>query len=166
RNCSDSPNNCNNPPVNNQPPVTNNNQGVNNNNSTINRNNPQETLQALLVLMNNNPGLFNNMENQTNSPKAYSEYTDSRKKPTELKMTNLIDFEEAKGNKDPDIEMEEVHKDQENLESHDPVVQNQEKNESAKPLEASKIELPKVNKKKEDVKVLLDKERVVKIRDL
>ncbi|CAG8775098.1 10873_t:CDS:1, partial [Ambispora leptoticha] len=58
RNCPDSLNNRNNPPVNNRPPTT------NNNNSTPNGNDPQETLQALLALMNNNPGLFNNVGNQ------------------------------------------------------------------------------------------------------
>ncbi|CAG8788277.1 3967_t:CDS:2, partial [Racocetra persica] len=57
--------------------------------------------------------------------------------------------------KDPDVEMEEVYKDHEGQELQDPVTQNQDQNqdEFAELLEIKKVEPPKVNKKKEDVKV-------------
>ncbi|CAG8709149.1 36079_t:CDS:2, partial [Racocetra persica] len=60
-----------------------------------------------------------------------------RKKSTRMKTTDLIDLEEGKSTKDPDVEMEEVHEDHESQELQDPITQNQDQDqdESAKLLE-------------------------------
>ncbi|CAG8846459.1 32457_t:CDS:2, partial [Racocetra persica] len=94
-------------------------------------NDPQETLQALLALMNNNPDIFNNARNQTSylgipkdeslfllaempiRPKSIVNMPILRKKSTRTKITDLIDLEEGESTKDPDVEMEEVHEDHE-----------------------------------------------------
>ncbi|CAG8674548.1 21328_t:CDS:2, partial [Racocetra persica] len=99
--------------------------------------------------MNNNPGIFNNTGDQTSylgipeneslflpaerpiRPKPIVNMPILRKKLTGTKTTDLIDLEEGESTKDLDIEMKEVYKDH----------------------EVKKVEPPKVNKKKEDVKV-------------
>ncbi|CAG8680943.1 11354_t:CDS:2, partial [Racocetra persica] len=77
-----------------------------------------------------------------------------RKKSTGTKTTDLIDLEEGENTKDLDVEMEEVYKDHKGQGLQNLVTQNQnqDQDESAKLLEVKKVELPKVNKKKEDVK--------------
>ncbi|CAG8802854.1 30484_t:CDS:1, partial [Racocetra persica] len=77
-----------------------------------------------------------------------------RKKSTGTKTTNLIDLKEGESTKDPDVEIEEVHEDHEGQELQDLVTQNQDQDQdkSAELLEVKKVKLPKVNKKKEDVK--------------
>ncbi|CAG8759700.1 2525_t:CDS:1, partial [Ambispora leptoticha] len=89
-----------------------------------------------------------------------------RKKQAGTKVVDLIDLEETGNSKDPDVEMEEVHEDHENLESQDPVVHDQEQDESAAPLESKKVEPPKINKKKEDVKVVQKKVPVIRRKNI
>ncbi|CAG8540660.1 27007_t:CDS:2 [Racocetra persica] len=150
--------------INNWLPVINNNPGVNNNNNpTLNKNDQQETFQVLLTLMNNNSDLFNNAGNQALYlgipddeslffladrpiyPKPIANTLIRKKRPTGLKITDLIDLKETEGDKDSDIKIDQ--------ELPDPVVQDQEKIDLAELCDTSKVELPKVNKK-DDMKVV------------
>ncbi|CAG8666220.1 16909_t:CDS:1, partial [Racocetra persica] len=169
RSCSELPNIRNNSSANNQ--LSNNsNNGINNGNNP-NGTTPQKTLQALLALINNS-GISNNSENQTSylsipeedgplflptkrsiRPRSIVNTLILQKRQAKTKIVNLIDLEETGGNKDPDVEMEEVNEAQENQELPDPIAQNQEKVDLVESCDASKVESPKVNKK-EDVKVV------------
>ncbi|CAG8465741.1 24117_t:CDS:1, partial [Racocetra persica] len=108
--------------------------------------------------MNNNPGILNKSRNQA----SYLEILEGeslflsakrpicskpiinililKKRQTEEKTVNLIDLEEAGGIKNIDIKMEEVHQDHKDQEVQDPIVQNQEKDKLAEPLEVNKEE--------------------------
>ncbi|CAG8590927.1 11077_t:CDS:2, partial [Racocetra persica] len=94
----------------------------------------------------NCPDLPNNRNSSANNQPP--------KKVNWNKNNYVIDLEEGESTKDPDVEMEEVYEDHEGQELQDLVTQNQYQNqeESVELLEVKKVEPPKINKKKEDVK--------------